>query len=62
MISQPEYITPAMLIYLDDLDESRVIDMAGAAEYLIEPFGLSEHEAVTVLTYWDQAGLNRESG
>jgi len=38
--------------YLDDLRESGVTNMFGAAPYLQEAFGLSRYEARVVLLKW----------
>jgi len=38
--------------YLDDLRESGVTNMFGAAPYLQEAFGLSRYEARDVLLKW----------
>jgi hypothetical protein len=38
--------------YLNDLRDSGVTNMFGASPYLQEEFGLSRHEAKTVLMSW----------
>jgi len=52
MEPRPYIVTDEYLEYLDDLRESGVTNMLGAAPYLEEDLDLTEKEAWTVLTYW----------
>ena len=40
------------LYYLDDLRESGVTNMFGAAPFLVDVFGLQARDARKVLVYW----------
>ena len=52
-VERPEIVDEEHLEYLDDLRESGVTNMYGAAQYLVEDFPeLSESDARAVLTYW----------
>jgi hypothetical protein len=44
--------TERMFVYLDELRESGVTNMFGAAPYLQNEFGLDKHEAREVLSMW----------
>ena len=50
--TKPDFVTDEMLEYLDDLRESSVTNMFGAAPYVEATFGLSRSESRAVLTYW----------
>lgn len=52
MKERPEIVTDEHLEYLDDLRESGVTNMFGAAPYVQECFGVSRTESRTILTYW----------
>ena len=52
IIVQPEYVTTEHLEYLDELRESGVTNMFGAAPYLAEEFGIDIRVARQVLSYW----------
>jgi hypothetical protein len=43
---------PEMLSYLDDLRESGVTNMFGAAPYVESEFGIGRRDAQKVLAYW----------
>jgi hypothetical protein len=47
-----EEIREEYLTYLDDLRESGVTNMFGAAPYLEQTFGLERREAREILTHW----------
>ena len=49
---QPATLTDAHLKYLDELCESGVINMFGAAPYLQREFGLDSDTAKAYLLYW----------
>jgi hypothetical protein len=51
-ITRPELATDEALNYLDDLRESGVTNMFGAAPYLAREFGMEPREARGVLSYW----------
>lgn len=51
-MERPEVVTDEMLEYLDDLRESGVTNMFGAAPYVQEAFDLSRREGKDVLLYW----------
>jgi len=52
-ISKPECLIPEHLTFLNDLRESGVTDMYGAAPYLREVFeDLSKEQARAVVVYW----------
>lgn len=49
----PKYLEPDMLDYLDDLRESGVTNMYGAASYVQREFPqLSKKQSKVVLVYW----------
>ena len=50
--TRPDFVTNEHLEYLDDLRESGVTNMFGAAPYVEATFGLSRSESRAVLTYW----------
>ena len=52
VVERPAVVEDEYLTYLDDLRESGVTNMLGAAPYLEEMFGLARVEARQVLTYW----------
>lgn len=41
-----------MFDYLNDLRESGATNMFGASPYLVDEFGIDEHEAIKVLSKW----------
>ena len=49
---RPEIVTDEQLEYLDDLRDSGITNMLGAAPYVKDEFDLSDKEAREVLTYW----------
>lgn len=49
---RPTVVKDEHLTYLDDLRESGVTNMFGAAAYLTREFGLDRHDAKDVLMYW----------
>ena len=51
-MSKPEIVTEQHLVYLDDLRESGVTNMFGAAPYVEEVFGVTKKESRTILTHW----------
>lgn len=57
----PTFITEEHLLYLDDLRDSGVTNMFGAAPYLEREFGIPVHEARNILSYWMQTYAERHS-
>ena len=53
-VERPECVTEDMLYYLDDVRDSGMINMFGAASYVRDEFGLSKKESRAVLSYWMQ--------
>lgn len=54
-VEKPEYLTEEHLRYLDQLRESGVTNMFGAAPFVLLQFpDLSEQQAKQVLIYWMQ--------
>ena len=51
-IEQPECVTEDMLFWLDDIRDSGLINMFGAAPYVRKEFNLSKRDARAVLSYW----------
>lgn len=49
---RPAHVTDDMLDYLDELRESGITNMFGAAPYVAKAFDLSTEDARAVLTYW----------
>jgi hypothetical protein len=49
---KPACLTDDMLNYLDDLRESGITNMFGAAPYLREAYNLNRDESSDVLEYW----------
>jgi hypothetical protein len=49
---RPEGMTDEHLDFLDDLRESGVTNMFGAAPYLVRAFGLDRDTAKTYLSLW----------
>lgn len=49
---RPEEATDEVLEYLDDLRDSSVTNMFGAAEYLVDEFGFEKKVARAVLFFW----------
>lgn len=60
MQSRPEYVTNEHLSFLDDLRESAVINMFGAANYLVTEFGIDRNTARNILTYWMETFGNED--
>ena len=56
---RPDFVTDEMLEYLDDLRESGVTNMFGAAPYVAAAFGLSRSESRAVHTYWMETFAER---
>jgi hypothetical protein len=51
-IERPEVVTEEHLEYLDDLRESGVTNMFGAAQYVEEDCDVSRRDSRTILSYW----------
>ena len=51
-MTKPEFMTDEHLGYLDDLRESGVTNMFGAATYLVDDFPLDKRQAREILSYW----------
>jgi len=49
---RPEYVKQEHLDFLDQLRESGVTNMLGAAPYLVKHMGLDKTTARKVLSYW----------
>ena len=49
---RPEFATDEVLEYLDELRESGVTNMYGAAPYVEAEFDMTIKDARAVLTYW----------
>jgi hypothetical protein len=58
---RPAIVTDDMLEYLDELRESGVTNMFGAAPYVEVAFGLTTNEARSVLSYWMRTFSERHS-
>jgi hypothetical protein len=52
MQDKPAIVTQDHLEFLDDLRDSGVTNMFGAAPYLVTAFEVSKSEAITILSYW----------
>lgn len=52
MTERPEFVEDEHLLYLDELRETGVTNMFGAAPYLREMFDLNKAEARQTLGYW----------
>ncbi len=50
--NRPVYCTDEHLEYLDDLRESGITNMYGASPYIKKEFGVSNNEAIEILSYW----------
>ncbi len=51
-VERPAIVQDEHLVYLDELRESGVTNMYGAAPYLEDEFDLTSKEARQVLSYW----------
>ena len=51
-MERPEIVTDEHLEYLDELRESGITNMFGAAPFLEEDFCLSRADAKEILMYW----------
>lgn len=51
-IVKPEICQEEHLTYLDDLRESGITNMFGAAPYLAQNFGLTNQASREILVYW----------
>ena len=49
---RPEFCTDEHLDYLDELRESRITNMLGAAPFVKREFGLTTDQSLKVLSYW----------
>lgn len=61
-MARPESVIEEHLSYLDELRESGVTNMYGAAAYLVREFFLTRDEAGDVLSYWMKTFSKRRSG
>ncbi len=52
MIDRPTYVTDQHLEYLDELRESGLTNMYGAAPFLVDELDMSKGEAYKTLYYW----------
>jgi hypothetical protein len=59
MTTKPEIVKDEHLEYLDDLRESGVTNMFGAAPYVQECFDLTKNEARSILGYWMESSEER---
>ena len=63
MIDRPTVVEDSHLLYLDDLRESGVTNMFGAAPYLDATFGeINTRESHTILGYWMESFGERHPG
>ena len=51
-LQRPNGCADIHLEYLDQLRESGVTNMFGAAGYLMREFGMGQPTAITILSYW----------
>lgn len=49
---RPEFLEDDYLVYLDELRESGITNMWGAAPYVQREFGLSRSDARVTVLYW----------
>lgn len=61
-VVRPDEATDRALEYLDNLRESGVTNMFGAAPYLQEEFGFGRTVARAVLVYWMKTFSQRHGG
>jgi len=59
-IERPECVTDDMLDWLDDVRDSGLINMMGAAAYIKDEFFLTRKESRAVVVYWMKTFGNRE--
>ena len=52
----------AWLEYLDDLRESGITNMFGAAPFLVDEYGMQSKDARKVLVYWMETFEERHKG
>ena len=52
MIERPDFVTDEHLYFLDDLRESGITNMFGAAPYIEQQFEVDYDQAKTILAYW----------
>ena len=62
MKTKPDFVTDAHLEYLDELRESGVTNMFGAAPFVEAEFSVSIKEAREILSYWMQTFSARQEG
>ena len=60
MKEKPDFVTDEHLEYLDDLRDSGVTNMLGAAPYLQREFNIPFKEARKVLVYWMETFSERQ--
>jgi len=51
-IHRPSYVTDEHLEYLDELQESAVINMYGSGKYLEAGFSVTRNQAKEIVQYW----------
>jgi len=54
-VKRPDFVTDEHLEYLDELRESGVTNMYGAAAYVADEFDMDKRRAREVFTYWKQS-------
>lgn len=52
MKTRPDYITDEHLVFLDDLRETGVTNMYGAAPYVSGALGLDNKTSRDIVSYW----------
>lgn len=58
---KPAVVSDEHLKYLDDLRVSGIINMFGAAEYVVERFQVTKTVAKEILRYWMESFEQRHS-
>ncbi|MFW6273168.1 MAG: hypothetical protein ACOC2U_05255 [bacterium] len=51
-MSRPSYVKLEHLLFLNELRESGVTNMFGAAPYISKAFGIDENKSIQILSYW----------
>jgi len=51
-MERPEFVTEEHLKYLDNLRESGITNMFGAAPFVQDAFGLDKVVSINILSYW----------
>ena len=59
MTDRPDIVTDKHLIFLDDLRESGITNMLGAAPYIEKQFDVNHGQAKIILAYWMETFTER---